>query len=175
MTSVSVWMRRRSPDSCDLVLNFINTQLSIHCIQEFVTLESCSSTIHQGNDYPFLTCKIRYPTNSEYRPYTLTAGTTIPKGKKERESLMFLWNSTSHLQCLRMRGQISQECLKCNIKLFYNIFYAMLYGFHEINYVWLSLEHYYFYSTGMVQHPTACISMQVISRAQNSSKYMHLC
>ena len=79
-------MRRCSPDSCDLVLNFINTQLSIHCIQEFVTLESCSSTVHQGNDYPFLTCKIRYPSNREYRPYTLTAGTTIPKRKmKEKE------------------------------------------------------------------------------------------
>lgn len=64
--------------------------------------------------------------------------------------------------------------LKCNNKLFY-IFYAMLYVFHEINYVWLSLEHYYFYSTGMVQHPTARISMQVISWAQNNSKYMHLC
>lgn len=64
---------------------------------------------------------------------------------------------------------------KCNLKLFYNIFHAMLYVFHEINYVWLSLEHYYFYSTGMAQHPTASIFMQLISWAQNNSKYIHLC
>lgn len=74
-------MGRCSPDSCDLVLNFIHTQLSVHRIQEFVTLESSASTIHQGNDYPLLTCKVSYPMNSKYRLYTLAAGTTIPKGK----------------------------------------------------------------------------------------------
>lgn len=74
-------MERRSPDSGDLVLHFIHTQLSIHRVQEFVTLEGSASAIHQGNDYPLLTCKVSYPMNSKDRLDTLAAGTSIPKGK----------------------------------------------------------------------------------------------
>lgn len=117
--------------------------------------------------------------------------TTEPGGSQKSQALIWdlpLANSVARGKLFTLYGtqrpiynawgwevKYFKNFLKYNIKLFYNIFHAILYVFHEINYVWLSLEHYNFYSTGMVQHPTAGISMQVISWAQNNSKYMHLC